>query len=91
MIRHLSLTLLVIFDDTLTRKILIFYEFYACISISNADVSLSNSSTNAIRSDVEVILGFRLGDGSAVVVQEHGNVVSELVRGFCVTFHLCHE
>ena len=91
MIRCLSLALLVIFDDTLTRKILIFYEFYACISISNADVSLSNSSKNAIRSDVEVCFCRCFGNGSAVVVQEHGNVVSELVRGFCVTFHLCHE
>ena len=36
MINRLSLTLLIIFDDTLTRKILIFYEFYACISIVNA-------------------------------------------------------
>ena len=36
MINRLSLTLLIVFDDTLTRKILIFYEFYACISIVNA-------------------------------------------------------
>ena len=36
MISCLSLALFVIFDDTLTRKILIFYEFYACISIINA-------------------------------------------------------
>jgi len=75
MINHLSLTLLIIFDDTLTRKILIFYEFYACISIRNADASLSNSPLYAIRSDVVKILGFRLGNGSAVVFQQHADVV----------------
>ena len=36
MINHLSLTLLIIFDDTLARKILIFYDFFACYSIVNA-------------------------------------------------------
>ena len=60
MIEYLSHALLIILSNVLTRKILIFYEFYACISISNADVSLSNSSSHAIRADVVVILGFRL-------------------------------
>ena len=36
MIEHLSHALLIILSNVLTRKILIFYEFYACISIVNA-------------------------------------------------------
>ena len=36
MISRLSLALFVILDDTLTRKILTFYELFACISIPNA-------------------------------------------------------
>ena len=77
MIRYLSLTLLIIFDDTLTRKILIFYELYACYSIRNADTSLSNSPSNAIRGDVVVILGFRLGNSTAVVLQQHADVLGK--------------
>ncbi len=79
MIRYLAHALLIILSNVLTRKILIFYEFYACISIGNADVSLSNLSSHAIRSDVVVILGFRLGDGSTIVFQQHADVMSEFV------------
>ena len=52
--------------------------------IVNADVSLSNSSLYAIRSDVVVILGFRLGDGSTIVFQQHADVVSGVVCSLSV-------
>ena len=91
MIRCLSHALLIILSNVLTRKILIFYEFYACNIIGNADVSLSNPSTNAIRGDIVELLCLRLGDGSAIVFQQHADVVSQLISSLGVTLTFCHE
>ena len=91
MVRYLSHVPIAVTDDTLTRKILIFYELFACISIVNADVSLSYSSAHCTRADVVVILCLRLGNGSTIVFQQHADIESQLIRSLGVTLTFCHE
>lgn len=44
-----------------------------------------------IRLNVVEILGFRLGNGTAVVLQQHADVMSELVRSLGVALTFSHE
>ena len=48
-------------------------------------------TSHRIRSDVVVSLGFRLGDGSTIVLLQHADVMSELVCSLGVTLTFCHE
>ena len=48
-------------------------------------------TSHRIRSDGVKLLGFGLGNGSAVVFQQHADVMSELVCSLGVTLTFCHE
>ena len=48
-------------------------------------------TSHAITSDVVVILCLRLGNGSAVVFQQHTDVMSQLISSLGVTLTFCHE
>ena len=45
-------------------------------------------TSHAIRSDVVERLGFRLGDGSTIVFQQHADVMSQLISSLGITLRL---
>lgn len=57
-----------------------FEPLYQCLEATNiigyTDSDMSSMLSHRIRSNVVKLLGFRLGDGSAVVFQQHVDVMS---------------
>lgn len=57
MIEHLSHALLIILSNVLTRKILIFCEFSACISIYNAELPTQIAYSDDVEEIITVYVG----------------------------------
>ena len=72
-----------------------FEPYYQCLEATNiigyTDGDMSSMISHRIRTDTVKLLGFRLGYGSAVVLQQHADVMSQLISSLGVTLALCHE